>query len=202
MEKHIITFFLMALLIFGSAAYAQPTVGVILDGPSIITNDESKMQELDMKLLEFLPSEKCKLLPSNDMTNKTIFYRTANNMMMGNEPDMEKPLSNAVLSALGKQDGCDYVLVLRMKQVGKGVGNNNYTKYSNTKDMVVMALTDIQIVNVKTEKFEYKKQVLSVGTDSVTKIIGIGGKPKEEKALKKLFEDFLKHLTIRPTAIP
>lgn len=202
MKRIIETLFMVAVLILGGVAYAQPLVGVILDGPTVITNDEKKMQELDKKLLELFPTEKCKLLTSNDITNKAIAYRTANNMMTGSEPDTDKPLSNATLSALGKQDGCDYILLFSMKQVGKGVGDGNYSRFSNSKEMIVMALTDIQVVNVKTEKYEYKKQILSVGADSVTKVFGMGGNPKQEKAMKKLFEDFLKHLSIKPTAIP
>ena len=52
-------------------------------------------------------------------------------------------------------------------------------------------------------KYEYKKQVISLGVDSVTKVFGIGRNPKEDKAIEKLFtKGFLEKLTIKPSAIP
>ena len=194
---------LMTLFLFGSVANAQPTVGVIFDAPSVFTNDEAKMQELDKKLAELLPTEKCQLIPAKVLTEKAIAYRTANNMMLESEPDTDKPLSNEMLSTLGKSDGCDYILLLNMKRLGKKVGaTGSYTGFSDSKSLVVLTLTDIQVINTNSGKYEYKKEYLSAGRDAVTRIMGIGGKPKEEKAMNDLFETFIKYLRIKPTAIP
>ena len=194
---------LVSFLVFANVGNAQPTVGVIFDGPTVFSNDEAKMPELDKKLAELLPAEKCMLLPSKVMTEKSIAYRTANNMMLESEPDMDKPLSNELLSSLGKTDGCDYVLLFTMKRLGKKAGaTGSFTGFSDSKALVVLTLTDIQVVDTNSGKFEYKKEYLSAGRDAVTRIMGIGGKPKEEKAMNDLFETFIKYLSIKPTAIP
>ncbi len=186
-----------------SVAHAQPTVGVVFDGPSVFTSDETKMQQLDEKLAELLPPDKCKLLPVKEMTEKSIAYRSANGMMRESEPDTEKPLSNIMLSSLGKPAGCDYVLLINMKRLGKNVGAaGSFSRFSDGKAMVVLTMTDIMVVNTSSGKYEYKKEYLSAGRDAVTRIMGMGGKPKEEKAMNDLFETFIKYLSIKPTAIP
>ncbi|MBQ6743404.1 MAG: hypothetical protein IJR05_01440 [Acidaminococcaceae bacterium] len=194
---------IVSLLMIAGIGNAQPTVGVVFDGPTVFTNDETKMQELDKKLAELLPADKCKLLPAKVMTNKAVAYRSANNMMLENEPDADKPLTNNMLSALGKQDACDYVLLFDMKHLGKSDrATGSYTGFSDSKAIIVLTLTDIKVVNTNTGKYEYKKEYLSAGRDAVTRVMGIGGKPKEEKAMNDLFETFLKYLKIKPTAIP
>jgi len=107
-----------------------------------------------------------------------------------------------MLSTLGKQDGCDYILLMSMKRLGKKMGaTGSYSGFTDSKSMVVLTLTDIQVVNTNSGKYEYKKEYLSAGRDAVTRVFGIGGKPKEDNAMNDLFKTFIKYLAIKPTAI-
>ena len=58
MKTFIKLLFLMSMWMCLSVVYAQPTVGVVFDGPSVFTGDEAKMQQLDEKLAELLPPDK------------------------------------------------------------------------------------------------------------------------------------------------
>lgn len=202
--KFIIRLFLfITMMLFCCLANAQPTVGVILDAPLVLTENDKNLQKLDAKLKEIFPSDKCNLLPSKELTEQSITYRSAHNMMLVAGPDMRMPLTRGILCELGKQANCDYVLLIDLKPVGKKESGGMISRYSDGKSMVVAALSDIQVVNVLANKYEYKKQVISLGVDSVTKVFGIGRNPKEDKAIEKLFtKGFLEKLTIKPSAIP
>ena len=191
------------LLLMGSVANAQVVVGVVFDGPTVFVNDETKMKQLDNKLLEILPAEKYQVVPTSIITAAATTYRTENSMLKDGEPDKDKPLTAAILSKLGRQAGCDYILQLDMRPLGANSESiGAFSRFSDSKALVILSLTDIRVINVDSEQYEYKKEYLSAGRHAVTRVLGIGGKPKEAKAMDDLFECFLKYLSLRPTAIP
>ncbi len=210
MKKILCLLVLMVSFICNHPVNAQPSVGVILDAPSVFTEDENKMQMLDKKLSELLPAEKCQLLPSKLMTDKAYAYRSAHNMLLEGETDPEKELTGAILSELGRPEGCNYILLLEMKRLGRKQETTpryqrfrgRITSFSGKKSMVIFSLVNVRVVDVRTGQYEYKDEFLCVGKDSATKVFGIGNNPKESKTMDSLFEHFINRMRIKPTAIP
>lgn len=203
-------FIFIAVFLFGNAVNAQPIVGVIFDAPSVFTSDENKMQQLDNKLMGIFPAEKCNLLPSKMLTDKAQAYRSMHNMLADGEPDADKPLSSAILCELGKQEGCAYILLLEMKRLGQKNEiqpeyqkfNGRITTFGEKKSLVIMSLTDIQVLDTNSGQYEYKHEFLSVGQTTTSKILGIGSNPKESKTMNDLFGNFIEKLEIKASAIP
>ena len=97
MHKKFWLMVLAVLCMLGETVYAQPVVGVILDGPSHISTDTEKLTQLDAKLAELLPQH-CRILPANTLTQRITDYRVNHGLTANSEVDAGYRLSAAALS--------------------------------------------------------------------------------------------------------
>lgn len=162
--KKIVRYLLMIitmLVMTTSMAFAQETVGILLEAPIEFCNDENVHELIDGKTAVLFSKERFDVMSTKDSVAATDAYRKTNNMAdMINEGrgGYTKPMRMDNVIGLGKQMGADYVLFFKLSNDAPKMGGNflGATVKANI-------ICEIRVLNVAKGMYSVNKQIVEKG---------------------------------------